>query len=400
MGETRTKKTGKKPKPCGSSSALKNSIGVLDEVVAKSSNNRPPSTISFEQAPPRPYDTSLIQIEKTANKGYGVFAARKIPAGTLCLVEAPLIRLTPSEDVGTDEQRQLYIQHYYEALPTHSQKDYRHLCDTKKADFTRRMSIFYSNCYDMKHYGGGACIGEIASRINHSCTPNVVFSFAKTLPDSLFTGDKKDVPRPSQASVGFMVFHAIKDISKGKELVSNYQSIWRLTPERQAEMSIHYRFRCDCMACEQDSPGQDGDRRRRNMIKYRNIVLTADKELTMSRKEWLMRQGQMSESERHEDLYSWLRSQVVQDKVSTALEKLTALAQLLPKEGIHGGHDLANIYKDLAKWSMRADDEVAANKWLQSELEICTKSFGSWSERVKEIHERQPGWWLIGLDKE
>jgi hypothetical protein len=81
---------------------------------------------------------------------------------------------------------------------------------------TQVVSIYYSNCYNVNRFlknppNGGSAVGALASMINHSCLPNLLFSY-----DGMH---------------GRMLFYAIQNIPRWKELCKNYEKMlcrqWR-----------------------------------------------------------------------------------------------------------------------------------------------------------------------------
>lgn len=89
------------------------------------------------------------------------------------------------------------------------------------------------------------------SRVNHSCLPNVQFSFEEDLPDDFSMSPPQDyaehdvVATDAEAcsynrNQGIMLFHTIKDIPAGKEVMSNYESAYLLASDRQLKQQMHY----------------------------------------------------------------------------------------------------------------------------------------------------------------
>lgn len=80
----------------------------------------------------------------------------------------------------------------------------------------------------------GSAIYPFLSLINHSCDPNVVRHSYKNI----------------------CVVRAIRNISKGTELLDNYGALCALTPttERRQKLELQYFFTCHCEACTDDFP--------------------------------------------------------------------------------------------------------------------------------------------------
>lgn len=345
-----------------------------------------------------PADPTLIDIRKTIGKGIGVFAARKIPAGTLVVAEAPLIRLTRAQELSTDgddeQLKEISIKRQYTALPATLRRDYDKLFDTEKPQFSRPKSIFYSNCYNLDQHSelGGACIGLTASRINHSCSShNVQFSFADegyldTPVDEEYTDESESAQSAASVVIrrrsGLMLMHAIKDIPKGKELLSNYLSPYLVSQVRQNELQMHYKFTCDCSACTQQGFWADSDVRRSQMRKHRASI---------ERSEGVI-QAHFKTSHASGKQLSKL---LVLQETASAVDALEKLANLLFKEGLNG-YDLLLVYQDLAKWSFMNGDATAGRCWSEKERTMSLICFGATSKRVSDIDARMEDWWKLG----
>lgn len=336
-------------------------------------------------------DPSLLDVRKTIGKGIGVFAARKIPAGTLVVVEAPLIRLTKAQEHSPDgddeELKERSIRQQYNALPTSLRKGYDKLFDTEKPQFSRQKSIFYSNCYNLDQHSeyGGACIGLLASRINHACGGhNIQFSFADNAYLEVCANDnstdESDSASSSRASLdserrsGLIIMHAIKDIPKGKELLSNYLSPFMVSQARQNELQMHYKFTCDCSACMQQGFWADSDERRSQMRRYKASIERSEAAF----------QAHINAKQDANEMKPCKSDLVILQEAASAIEALSKLANLLVKEGL-SGYDLVLVYRDLAKWSFRNDDERSGKRWTAKERELSILCFGSGSKQVAAI---------------
>lgn len=294
--------------------------------------------------------TPCCEIQSTPDRGQALFSARRIRPGTLIFAEEPLIALSKELEESYEA-----IEAAFSALSKREKKAYGALFDAKKSRMSTTVSIYYSNCYSTESFvgaqvsdntlEGGSCIGKLSSRINHSCVPNVCFSF---LPPSL------------AHRRGQMRFYAIKAISKGKELLSNYdKSIFETSRRRQQKYLLHYGFRCTCEAClPQTDFWTRSDERRRAMRDAVSSVKGLEKK-------W---------QKAFEEDDATTQVEVCRGAVVELLE----LQGLLVKEGLTAV-PLANAYRSLVKWSERGG--LDAQQWREKELEVSILMSGKKSLR-------------------
>lgn len=193
----------------------------------------------------------------TPDKGVGLFALRKIPIGTRIICEEALLKI-PCNDVGLTLEA-------YSRLPRKKKNIYDNLyayapknLDFKKeilltigniddeevlAGHVKVMSIFAANDFVLADQIGVGVFAN-ASRINHSCVPNVHFTNNGQL-------------------INKETVHTARDIEKGEELLATYigpQACYQRTELRQKHLSKHYGFECKCPACSGLVPGSDANR--------------------------------------------------------------------------------------------------------------------------------------------
>ncbi|KIW28225.1 uncharacterized protein PV07_07905 [Cladophialophora immunda] len=299
---------------------------------------------------PRPED-DMLQVISTPDRGLAVFSTRKIKAGTLVLAEHPLISLNKHEenDYSTVERE-------FSKLSRAEQKVYLRLFDARKSRMSRVVSIYYSNCYNCEGFRpggqGGSAIGALSSRLNHSCVPNVQFSYDE--------GSNE------------MRFYAIRDISRGKELSSNYdKSVFEVAAKRRRKQQMYYGFVCRCEACEPKNEfWVKSDERRLAMYDAVRAVQWCERRLAAEGDAAMVDKAQVGEAE----------------LVEEALSSLTRLEGLLLKESLVGV-PLANTYRSMAKWAERKGDhgDDEAVKWKVKELEMCITAFGRDCQRTRDI---------------
>lgn len=327
------------------------------------------------------YDSSRVEVRLTSNKGYALFATSTIQKGSIVLAEVPVIRLTALDECRKSQAEEI-LQEKFDHLPKAFQRDFKKLHDTRKDGFSRIRSIYHSNCYNLdgsRSVHGGSCIGLKASRINHSCIPNVQFFFEEAVPESLLEECKSRDGDASHdgdhdARTGIMIFRALRRIARGKEIVSNYESIYATRTHRQFQLQIHYGFRCDCDACvgAEQSLQRDDDRRL-TMMMLRNKVNAVEKRLvelksgsakTSKAESFYLRQRKATEDIRHkvDDLVP-----LTIDHCQEMLESLERLELLLDKAGLLG-IERDRVRQEHEVWTKRATyvSEQSGNQLLGS----------------------------------
>lgn len=323
------------------------------------------------------YDPSRIEVQPTPNKGYALFAASRIPKGAIVLAEIPIIRLT-----AKDESRKLaaeeVLRKKFDNLPKTFQKDFKKLHDAKKDGFSQLRSIYHSNCYNLdgsRSTYGGSCIGITASRINHSCIPNVQFFFEEVVPENLFentrdTNSDTLTDNKYDPTVGVIVFRALRSIPRGKEIVSNYETIYATRTQRQLQLQMHYGFRCDCDACNATTGfWASSDDRRREMIKYRQQVDAVENSFVIEKEAMpsgLVVDVYYQKEKRITGEASEMTDGLVPLSVNCCEETarmLHELEKLLFKEGLLG-IELQRVKQEQAVWTKRAGMCVSSKDGL------------------------------------
>ena len=106
-----------------------------------------------------------------------------------------------------------------------------------------------ANCFAMDHDTG---IFPLASRINHSCTPNALFKW--------------------NSNIQRETIHAIVDIAKGTEIEISYVPPHRDIGTRRKKMG-HYGFECGCEPCKGETEeGRRSEDRRWRMTELLNSI--------------------------------------------------------------------------------------------------------------------------------
>lgn len=191
-----------------------------------------------------PDDSSKwYEIRSSPGKGLGVFATVDIPRGTRIMADECLFYVVGPKAMISE------IEAGFDDLTAAQQEDYLALrfpdCPGKSPIIRR----WEANCFAMDHDTG---IFLVASRINHSCTPNALFKW--------------------NANIQRETVHAIVDIPADTEIETSY-----CPPHKDAysrwEKLEHYGFDCVCDPCRQDNPvGKASEARRRRMMEIDSQV--------------------------------------------------------------------------------------------------------------------------------
>ena len=119
------------------------------------------------------------------------------------------------------------------------------------------MGIFQTNSIPIREYDKlkgkdlGAAVYKYASRINHSCKPNVVWSFVQAK-------KVKEV-------------RATKPILAGEEVTACYIDPLNMAEDRQKLLSSKYNFTCSCEICSLPTEKlKENDRLRREILGLNN----------------------------------------------------------------------------------------------------------------------------------
>ncbi len=116
------------------------------------------------------------------------------------------------------------------------------------------MSIFSINAFTIANEHGqttGWAIFPIASRINHSCVPNVHNSYNST--------------------INLRMIHAIRLITAEEEITTTYIGSSNPAYKRQQELEP-YGFRCSCSSCETSLEDTASDTRRERIVELNRDI--------------------------------------------------------------------------------------------------------------------------------
>ncbi|TEY65567.1 hypothetical protein BOTCAL_0138g00090 [Botryotinia calthae] len=172
------------------------------------------------------FSNSMFEIKASPGKGLGVFAAQDIKKDTEILREAPLMKcginwlLKEAFFMSLSEEKK----NAFRSLHSHCS------CNEKPCRETTLMKIYDVNSFDIVNDKAERTnyIYHFASRINHECLPNMA------------RGNTKN---------GELVFSAVRNIKRGEELTTFYQTPLGTTLARRKILLSKYGFTCTCKAC-------------------------------------------------------------------------------------------------------------------------------------------------------
>lgn len=160
------------------------------------------------------------EIRDVPGKGVGLFATRDIDVGQLILAENPLFTASSPTSIVEAVDR----------LSDEDRAGFFALRDNHRPDAPSPVTIFKTNVFSL---GAGSSleggIFPIASRINHSCLPNVHHNWNPTL--------------------GKGTIRAISPIGSAQEILTTYIGRQASRAERQAHLRSRLRFECTCKIC-------------------------------------------------------------------------------------------------------------------------------------------------------
>lgn len=221
--------------------------------------------------PPPPTASQLYELRETEDKGFGLFATCYIKRGTLIICESPLLQIQdnalhlvwrPYCRLSKSDKETFDVMHSFQ--PVELELEFASRCflidssdrslskddiEELVQDQVRVMSIFSANNFGMSPKG--LAVYATASRLNHSCVPNVHHSYNPTL---------------KQITV-----HANQDIYPDQELLTTYiggEGTYQVRSQRIERLRSSYDFTCQCPACSDGGKVSDGRRELMNHIAW------------------------------------------------------------------------------------------------------------------------------------
>ncbi|KAG6363654.1 hypothetical protein INS49_008755 [Diaporthe citri] len=328
---------------------------------------------------PKVQNSSFIEVRSSGDLGKGVFAVQDIARGTRVISEAPLFVVQPASAPEVFEEhieafctavRALSVEGLKtldelccdEALPKSNQKKAQKIIHRwheqhrdekgyklntrklKKADkraFTR-FSIFLNNRMGMGRdsmYGQG--LFPLHSRMNHSCSPNVVSSYNPTIER--------------------LTVHTTRDIKAGDEVLGDYRNGTFLKKFNRQVAMKYWGFVCQCSACT--NPEEEA--LRDHMVDLEMSLL----------------------HENHPDLPNTglEGSEEVARSPQQALEVNEKIAALLRHPTIDlQSISLCRIYRRCSRLCLELDDFQKAKEYARKELELEEAVIGTETEHLRE----------------
>ena len=284
-------------------------------------------------------------------RGIGLFVIKAIARGELVLVEKPLL-------LASYTQTREKILKSVKRLPPHKMEQYTSLSYPRHSP--RRPSQSTSDAYDDYLYSiwsinTFSCplnkrgVYTTASRINHSCTPNLMFSH--------------------KSDNATMLAHTVRDIAAGEELTWSYIDVCQPSEARQdrlnrvcPDMGV-----CICDTCAEDTlvsvyRKHQSDMRRARMFDLRILLSTFRISDSNKNCEVMLRYG-------------------------------VELEKLLKAEGLEG-MQLAACYHMMSAIRARKGPEMAVG-YKKRELEVLETCFGvsnpRYSRCVSELGHLEAG---------
>ncbi|KAF9532763.1 hypothetical protein CPB83DRAFT_880434 [Crepidotus variabilis] len=208
---------------------------------------------------PKPRLVNMAIVKEVPDMGFGLFTSCDIMRGELIFAERPLLvspRGFPTLDVPgyTQEQQRQLSMLQFEAhlkialgrMSASKQKAFMALANNHTEDGSGPiLGIIRTNGYMIdlgddddpdsvfNHY---SAMGELASRINHSCQPNIKQEF--------------------DCASFSLQFYANRDLKAGEQLFYSYCYINTGVAERRAELAPHGVV-CKCSSCVNATPASD-----------------------------------------------------------------------------------------------------------------------------------------------
>ncbi|KAF8420512.1 hypothetical protein EV426DRAFT_612584 [Tirmania nivea] len=268
---------------------------------------------------------ALYQCTAIEQKGYGMIATTAMSPGTLTLAEEPLFSLPSalfSEVVLTrtkhpESTLNTIIATAVKALPKAKQVAFLELHNSK----TRPgifLGIWQTNAFGLGTDNDESGIFELASRFNHSCSPNAVHSWN-------YNTKKLEI-------------HATKVILEGAEITMSYLSFEEIIQScamRRTMLQGRYGFICSCHACA--SPGNA------KSVARRTELAMLDGELA---------RGSFSPGM----------------NAARAMKNLRRMLELFPQENLEG--ELGRVYNDAFQLCIGSGDQARASAFM----ELCVKT--------------------------
>jgi len=184
----------------------------------------------------------LAAVQVVEGKGLGIVAIQSISRGQRVLSEAPVFMVQRNEYATWEEQLEQFrntgdvpepfemqLTAKLEERSSQEQEAFWALCDSHAAKEKSACGTWLSNSLSMGAHLQDTGVLAVGSRFNHSCTPNVCYSW--------------------QEAFGTYIFHAAHRVEAGDELTISYVSPLRPYSLRSGMLVSRYKFLCCCSCC-------------------------------------------------------------------------------------------------------------------------------------------------------
>ncbi|KAM0203074.1 hypothetical protein ACHAPI_001246 [Fusarium lateritium] len=193
-------------------------------------------------------------------KGKGLVATTKIPKGTRVLAETPLFKIPQHATESIENERCVVAA--LSKLSEDQRQAFFSLCNSY-TDLKQEVGIAETNAFGLGEDISTCAVFLDASRMNHSCVPNVLYRW--------------------NINTQKMTVHATKDIEEDAEITINYLATWELYAVRQDKLKSAFGFDCDCSLCTLPVGQRNlSDRRRVEIKKLEESLGDGSDDLTKS----------------------------------------------------------------------------------------------------------------------
>ncbi|KAF9474368.1 SET domain-containing protein [Pholiota conissans] len=232
--------------PRGSDTAV-NEDDYCELLTTEATKTRILNAPGFPKPVPRLYagQSPLYEVNMTPEWRLDIFATRKIKAGEIVLTERPIFGGPKVVSILQSQDPSFVLQTYEKIMEASicrmsdaNQNIYKGLAKGATDGRGLLTGIRHNNCYAVDEIFDGhestpldhySFVGNVASRINHSCLGNVTLAFD-----------------PLSFS---LVFKAVVDIKAGEQLFYSYCEVEASIATRRRNLA-HYGFICQCRVCQ------------------------------------------------------------------------------------------------------------------------------------------------------
>lgn len=267
-----------------------------------------------ELSVPAGHAAAVVAFEELPGKGLGVLARLAVKAGGLLLQESPALR----GRVGDAPDRQ-----QFRALPAERQRAVWELCDVyaeASGEEKTLEGIMATNALPRGPGSDDGVLCILASRCNHSCSPNSEYLWNE--------------------EAGCEEVRAVKDLAPGEEVCVNYFGDLVRQPRsvRQAHLRDGWRFDCRCPPCLAADPASD--ERRSRLVRLGELILTC------------------------------------RERPEEGVRMAEEMLELMQREGISGPRTAAQVCNDGFELAVLMGDQSEVQLWAHMSYEAHRQGWG------------------------